>query len=206
MASFQSVCLRKISGHRAGERMMGRFFSNERVTREHLKKDITDKVRDVCSNRHVLCLQDTTEINHHSHKNRVTGLGPVGNPKNIGFFLHPALVIDGDDKTCLGLSPIHTHVRALEKKKRYQGEKIETKESFRWIETAQSSKAVLEKAKMITIVADRESDIYEEWVRIPDDKTHLLIRACKDRCLKDGSKLFETVSSIPVKTRTRLNS
>ncbi len=46
---------------------------------------------------------------------------------------------------------------------------------------------------MVTIIADRESDIYEEWARLPDGYTHLLTRAAQDRCLADGSKLFTTL-------------
>jgi len=46
----------------------------------------------------------------------------------------------------------------------------------------------------VTIVADRESDIYEEWSRIPDERTHLLTRAKQDRKLADGSKLFSQIN------------
>ena len=40
---------------------------------------------------------------------------------------------------------------------------------------------------MITVIADRESHIYEEWARIPDERTHLLTRVCRDRALEAGS-------------------
>ncbi len=33
----------------------------------------------------------------------------------------------------------------------------------------------------MTVVADREGDIYEMWARLPDARTQLLIRACRDR-------------------------
>lgn len=41
-------------------------------------------------------------------------------------------------------------------------------------------------------MADREADIYELWDRLPDARTHLLIRACRDRNLATiaGSTLF----------------
>ena len=42
---------------------------------------------------------------------------------------------------------------------------------------------MLSQARIVTIVADRESDIYEEWARLPDERTHLLTRACHDRVL-----------------------
>jgi hypothetical protein len=43
---------------------------------------------------------------------------------------------------------------------------------------------------MVTIIADRESDIYEEWDRIPDHKTHVLTRVCRDRRLTNDRLLY----------------
>jgi hypothetical protein len=57
----------------------------------------------------------------------------------------------------------------------------------------------------VTIVADRESDIYEEWARLPDARTHLLTRACRDRALADGGRLFETLSRLPEAYRYKLD-
>jgi hypothetical protein len=51
---------------------------------------------------------------------------------------------------------------------------------------------------MITVIADRESDIYEEFDRIPDEHTHLLTRACRDRALVGGGRLFTVAESWPV--------
>jgi len=52
---------------------------------------------------------------------------------------------------------------------------------------------------MVTVVADRESDIYEMWARIPDAKTHLLVRACRDRAIEtEHGSLYEWLSTQPV--------
>jgi hypothetical protein len=48
------------------------------------------------------------------------------------------------------------------------------------------------------IVQDREGDIYEQFATIPDEKTHLLIRAKSDRVLPDGKKLFDKVSACDI--------
>lgn len=50
---------------------------------------------------------------------------------------------------------------------------------------------------MVTIIADRESDIYEEWARVPDERTHLLTRACRDRTLAAGDKLYAWIDAQP---------
>lgn len=74
------------------------------------------------------------------------------------------------------------------------------KESYKWIESAQSSQPFLHSggAAQITHIGDREADIYEEWSTIPTTQTHLLLRACQDRCLLGGEqKLFATLSQQP---------
>lgn len=54
---------------------------------------------------------------------------------------------------------------------------IEEKESYKWIESSLNSKKVLEKAGEIIIIQDREGDIYEQFCVVPDNRTHLLVRA-----------------------------
>jgi hypothetical protein len=44
---------------------------------------------------------------------------------------------------------------------------------------------VLAQAAMVTVMDDREGDIYEKWARLPDAGTQLLTRACRDRNLAD---------------------
>jgi hypothetical protein len=53
---------------------------------------------------------------------------------------------------------------------------------------------VLAGASCVTVVADRESDIYEQYARRPE-ATHLLTRAAQDRCLADAGRLFATVDA-----------
>lgn len=200
MIAKQTICLRRLGGTRAGEVKLGRWFSNERVTKEELAGSITEKVKTSVKNKHILAIQDTTELNYQSKINRIEGLGPVGNGVTNGFYLHPMLAIDADEGSCLGLASIKSWVRTENKKKTkgniYRKQRIENKESYKWIETSNKGKEVLAQAKQITIIADRESDIYEEWCRIPDEKTHLLTRACQDRALSNGERLFSRVSDL----------
>jgi len=200
------VSLRKIAKDRAMEVRFGRFLSNEQVTVKELKEQIISQTSRLASGRHVLGIQDTTELNYQAHAARVSGLGPVGNGKDKGLFLHPLLVVDAESSACLGLGAIHTWIREwptepVNKKKTshdYQKLLIEEKESYRWLETAATAKQHLAEAKMLTIIADRESDIYEEWYRIPDEKTHLLTRASYNRRLGNGLLLSDYVASLAV--------
>jgi hypothetical protein len=63
------------------------------------------------------------------------------------------------------------------------------KESRRWLSGAQTAGEVLAQAAEITVVADRESDIYDEFARRPAN-VHLLTRLAQDRALVDGGGLI----------------
>lgn len=198
MLENRTVNLRQLGGTRANEVKLGRWLSNKKVTRMELIKEITSKISESVTDRHVLAIQDTSEINYQAHAKRVSGLGPVGNGKDVGFFIHPLLVIDAKDETCLGLGAIKTWIRTQEADPNYQKLPIEEKESYRWIETAAQGKEVLSKAEKVTVIADRESDIYEEWYRIPDEKTFLITRACRDRKLTNNEMLFDHTNQLEV--------
>lgn len=158
------------------------------------------------SGRHVLAIQDTSEINLQRHADRVSGLGTVGNGTDRGFFVHPLLTVDADDGACLGLAHLHLWQRTKGNAPNYRDLPIEAKESARWIDTVISGKKRLAEAAKITVVADREADIYEVWDRLPDARTHLLIRACRDRNLATitGSTLFAWMDEQPVQGRYRI--
>ena len=198
---YRNVNLRQLGEDRATEVKLGRFLSNERVELNELISHAASKTNELSQGEHVLAVQDTTEINHQRHANRVKDLGVVGNGHDVGFFLHPLLVLEAQSGACLGLGGMRAWKRTKSKQANYQKLPIEEKESYRWLETAQAGKAALKEAKLITIIADRESDIYEEWYRIPDERTHVLTRACHDRKLSHGAKLFEYCSVLPVATQ-----
>lgn len=53
-------------------------------------------------------------------------------------------------------------------------------------------------AKTITIVADRESDIYDLLTAVDGEKMHLLIRSSFNRKISGGDKLSDYLNSLPV--------
>lgn len=182
---------------------LGRFLNNDSVTLSSIIQSATSRVNQLSEGQHVLVINDTTELNYQKHINFLNvedeHLGPTGNNKDIGFFFHPGLVIDTEKNFGLGFSYVKIWNRTYDKldkhQRKYQTLPIIEKESYRWIECAIESKKNLSSAKHITIVADRESDIYEEFVVVPDERTHLLIRSCRDRLLYDTKRgLYETVS------------
>jgi hypothetical protein len=197
MVERESVCLRKLGGDRAGAMRFGRWLSNPNVTHQEIIRGGCQRTARLAAGNHVLAIQDTSELNYQKHAARTEGLGTVGNGKDVGLFIHPVLVVEAKSRACLGLAHQHTWVRT-EAAGDYERLPIEEKESYRWVQSAQAAKQCLEPAAMVTIIGDRESDIYEEWDRIPDSRTHLLTRVCRDRKLADDQSMFEWLAAQPV--------
>jgi hypothetical protein len=70
---------------------------------------------------------------------------------------------------------------------------LEEKESARWLAACEAAAARLSKACAVTMVADRESDIYELFAHRPAS-LDLIVRAAQDRSLATGGRLFEALS------------
>jgi len=197
--------MRRLGQGRAGEVRFGRFMSNARVTVGQLIQGVCEPAIIGCEGRHVLAIQDTTELNYQAHSQRVSGLGRVGNGVDAGLFLHPVLAVDAEEGSCLGLAHVHLWQRTQPKAVNYRKLPVEDKESMRWISAAESARQRLSGAATLTVVADRESDIYELLARLPDERTHLLVRASQDRAVDvdiegdaPAQTLFEWLSGLPV--------
>ncbi len=120
----------------------------------------------------------------------------------LGFMLHSSLVIDARIGSALGYSYIKTWDRKEaapdRHERKYKQLPIEQKESYKWIAAANQSKALLKQAHTITIVADRESDIYDLLATIPQEHVHLLIRSNANRQIETGGNLADYLNSLPV--------
>ncbi len=153
---------------------------------------------------HLLCIQDTTELNFTHHLNRIReedeDIGPVTKDDNAGFFCHPVLVIDPSLQLPIGISHVEIWNRRWDKVTKYdrdyKNQVIKEKESYRWITSAERTKELLTQATCLTIIGDREADIYDEFVSVPDQRTHLLIRSNVNRRLwGEDQNLFERLDS-----------
>jgi hypothetical protein len=176
-----------------------RWLNNPKVTVSEIAEHSTQALSERVAGLHVLAVQDTTELNYARHAGRVRGLGPCGNGIDPGLFVHPVLAIDAAQGAVLGLAGMQIWTRRGPASADYRRQPIEEKESYRWIVGAASAKNALAGAAMITVIGDRESDIYEEFDRIPDGRTHLLTRACRDRALVGGGRLFGIAETWPVR-------
>lgn len=198
MHQLKTVMLRRLGGNRATEVKFGRWLRNKKVELQELIKHPLQKTASQVEGFHILAIHDTSEINYQAHAGRTSGLGTVGNGSDKGLFIHPMLTFDAKTGDCLGLSGLKIWAREQDNEVPYQKRPIEEKESYKWLEVAKQAKETLDKAAIVTIVADRESDIYEEWARIPDAKTHLLTRVCRDRALEGAGKLYAHIDQLPI--------
>lgn len=146
---------------------------------------------------HVLIVEDTSELNYQAKAGRQRGLGTVGNGSDAGLFVHPQLAVNAEDGTVLGLAHAQIWRRLKGKAANYQSLPIEAKESWRWIAPAKTARERLAQTPLATVVADREADIYEAFARLPDPRTHVLIRATRDRALDDGGRLLAWLGAQP---------
>ena len=189
MVTKRTVNVRRMAGNRSQELRFGRFLHNENVSADAILSFAEQQVRRRAEGRHVLVIQDTTEINYAHHANSKRGFGTVGNGEDIGLFLHPLLVVEAPTGGIMGLAGCIVMNRRRRPQTPAVQRPLAKKESRRWLAGAQQAGRVLEGAASITVVADRESDIYDEFACRPDN-VHLLTRAAQDRCLADGQRLF----------------
>ncbi len=184
-----SLVLRKASGSRAGEIAAHRFLDNSAVTHEMIIEGCAERTRKAAQGRVVIAVQDTTEINFSGRDRGRSGLGPAGDGKSLGFFIHPLLVVDAGDEAVLGLVQARIWTRSEQPLASRKRRPIEDKESIRWIEATACAKERLDGAARIVVVADREGDIYDHFASVPPG-IDLIVRAAQDRTLVEGGALF----------------
>ena len=200
----RTVVVRRLAATRAEEIRFGRFLNNKNVAHQEILAVEGTRVAGCAKGRDVLVIQDTTEINFSSHTRSKRGFGTVGNGEDIGLFLHPQFVLDATSGGVLGVAGC-TIMNRRQHVKTPSGERPPNKrESRRWLEGMELAGRVLKDAASITVVADRESDIYEAFAKCPEN-VHLLTRAAQNRCLANGDYLFEALGKKPVATRYEID-
>lgn len=191
-----SLVLREIGETRAGEMAAHRYLSSPHVTSEAIVSALAVRTRGVSAGRRVVAAQDTTEINFSGRSAARRGLGPGGDGKSPGFFLHPVVAVDADDEAVLGLVAARIWSRAADKVSDRHDRACEDRESARWLEGTRSAAEVLGHSTQVIGVADREGDIWSHFAQRPAG-IDLAIRVRHDRALEGGGRLFEAFAGQP---------
>jgi hypothetical protein len=195
MVATGTVVLRTLGETRAGEVAAQRWLSSPRITTEQILEASSVRTVTACAGRRVLAVQDTTAISFARSAGR-RGLGPGGNGKTPGFFLHPVVAVDIEEEAVLGLVGARIWTRDAELVEPRAGRAIEDKESMRWIEGAQTASDRLSGAAQVVVVGDQEADIWACFARRPSG-AELLVRARHDRPLADAGSLFSAPALWP---------
>jgi hypothetical protein len=155
---------------------IARFLHNRKVTLSEMISTALARTCALVAGRHVLAIQDTSAL-------RVDENG-------LGLSFHPVIAVDGYDGTVLGLVDNMFLTRQGGERARRKQRDFEQKDSRRWLRGAQRASALADAgAACVTVVEDREGDIYECFAFKPAH-VEKLVRAAQDRRLADGTSLF----------------
>lgn len=199
MVSLGTVVLKDLGGDRAGEMAAHRYLSSPHVTSQRVLEALGGRTGAACAGRRVVAAQDTTEISFPGPSAGRGGLGPGGDGKRPGFFIHAVVAVDADQEALLGLVGARIWTRGPKPVAHRNGRPLEDKESRRWTEGAQMAADQLPAASQVVVVADQEADIYSHFARRPAG-VELLVRARHDRALADGGTLFAQAAGWPIHT------
>ncbi len=170
------ISLRVLGGNRAGEVRLDRFLSNPRVTTTEMVATARAHLLGRVQGRHLLVIQDTTSLRDDGNKR--------------GLYLHPAIVVDAADGALLGLLSADLLVHDDTPKVHCNKRPLEDKESRRWVDVSERAEDLLRAgAASVTMIADREADLYEAFACRPDG-VEVLVRANHDRRLAGGGRLY----------------
>ena len=194
MLCTRSVCLQQMAqGDWAANMAFWRFVNNPQVTADKLIEGWSLQTSIAVRGRHVLSIQDTSEIKFDTRPGHRRGLGQVGKGNARGVLLHAMMAVDADSGVCLGLTGGKVWTRKRKARIAHEKRALADKESARWVTTAEQGRDVLAAARMITVVNDREGDFFAHWALTPTDNVHLLSRAMHDHSLLDGGTLYQAV-------------
>jgi hypothetical protein len=199
MVAGNDVCLRRLAkGNRAQEMRFNRFLGNARVTTAGVIESWSEGTVAAAEGRHVLAIQDTSEINFATTAKRRRGLGEIGKGNGRGVLLHPMLAVDAENGSCLGLVSGQIWTRKGRRTVSHDRRDLSDKESQRWIATALAAKPLLAKAAMVTALGDRESDIFALYAGVAEERFHVIARSMHDRKLADGIGLYAASEGMAV--------
>jgi len=177
------VRVRRLGGDRAGEIRLTRFLRNARVTPGAMFAAASARTQSLVKGRHILAIQDTTSL-------RDDG-------RFESLMLHPTIAVDAADGALLGLVHGELLRRRGGRKAARKTTPFAEKESRRWLDGANAAAMLAAAgAAEVTVITDREGDVYEEFALRPAE-VHLLIRAAQDRRLADRRMLFDCTATLP---------
>jgi hypothetical protein len=184
-----------------------RFFEHRETSMDKiLNSHYESTLNRISKEKIVMLAQDTTSLNYSTHP-ATENLGLIGSRSKgiIGLLVHDTMAFS-DEGTPLGLIDVQCWARdpkAFGKRHLRTQLPIEEKESFKWLQSYQTTIAAQQRCPNTRLVSvgDREADIYELFELALSNPANpwLLVRAERDRLLADDQgHLWEYVAGRPV--------
>ncbi|MGE0213553.1 MAG: IS4 family transposase [Parvibaculaceae bacterium] len=184
----RGIKVRRLGQNRAGEIRITRFLRNRAVSIEEMVETAVARTGRRVAGLHVLAIQDTTTV-------RAEEAGRC-------IALHPVIAVDAIEGALLGLADARFFLRPGGSRAQRKHKGFAEKEGRRWLAGMERAADLASSgAACITVIADREGDIYEDFALKPMG-VEVLIRAGQDRLLTEGSRLFERAARLPEAART----
>jgi hypothetical protein len=200
MQSKRTLCVHRLAKDRNQTIQFGRFLAHPAVTAREMLAHAGCLTGQRATGRHVLAIMDTTDLRFATHEASKRGFGRDANDTCPGLFLHPVLAVDATSGGVIGLVDCivlnRTEGKAADHKKRA----ADDKESRRWLHGAEVAADRLGAAATVTMVSDRESDIYDLFASRPP-AVHLLCRSAQPRAMTTGGLLPEHCDRLPEQGR-----
>jgi hypothetical protein len=204
MQRRRTLCVHRLAETRNQALQFNRFLANRAVTTDEMLATAGRQTATRAAGRHVLAVEDTTELHFATHAASKHGFGKGGNGQDLGLFLHPVLAVDAAHGGVIGLVDCAVLNRTAGKVADRRGRGADDKESRRWLDGAQIAAERLSDAARITVVADRESDIYDLFARRPAS-VELLCRSAQDRVLVQGGVLSAHCAGLAEQDRAMID-
>ena len=172
--------MRRLGGDRAGEIRFTRFLRNPSVSLAEMIGLAFARTQAACAGRDILAIQDTTVT-------RSSGGG--------GDYLHAMIAVDAGSGAILGALDAQFLERTEGGKASRKRRAPQDRQSASWRACADTA-GQIEGAARVTVLADREADIFDLFAHRPAH-VDLLVRATHDRALEEGGRLATRMAETP---------
>lgn len=189
-----SLRIRNIAEDRNQEVRFGRLLRHGELCLNEMIQMGVEFSMSGTSKERVLLVQDSSELSF-GYTPFQSGLSGVGSGTELGFYIHPVIAMDAKSHICLGLANVEVFKRE-EKQADRNKEKFEHKQSFRWLSSVVAAKKNCAPCNDVTVVSDREGDIYDALCGYQSEGMDFVIRSWHNRPLggeNKGVKLNELV-------------
>jgi hypothetical protein len=213
--SKRTLCIHWLAEDRNRTIRFNNFLANPAVSTHEMLVTAGQKTNRRAASRHVLAVMDTTDVLFPSQPANKRGFGPGSDGVHPGLFLHPVLAVDAANGGVIGLVDCivlnrtegrvsQAKTATTKKLKTHQKRAADDKESRGWLQASEIAGDVLTDAATITMVGDREADIYHLFANRPAT-VHLLVRSAQPRVLATGGLLPDYCAALPEQARETID-